>query len=69
MRHLRRLLASESDRDSLDDISSHSSLPAVVQPSGSRIGMASEKLYVFQRDALAEEVRDRRHVKRVRRKA
>lgn len=54
-----------SNRNPLDDVPGHLFLPAVVKPCRPRVGMAGQVLHVFQRHALGQQVRDRRHAERV----
>jgi len=39
----------ESDRDSLDDVSGYPALPAVVKPGRARVGVPGKVLHVFER--------------------
>ncbi len=57
------------NRDSLDDVPGHLSLSAVVKPGCPGIRVAGKILHVFERNALAEEIRDRCDSERVRRQS
>lgn len=47
------------DTDSFHNVASHLPLSPVIESSGSRIGMTSQVLNIFQSDALTEQVRNR----------
>ena len=49
-----------SDRNPLDDVAGDPPLPSVVEACRAWVGVASEKLDVFQWNALGEQIRDRR---------
>jgi len=55
----------QSNRDSFHDVSRHLSLSAIIKPCRPRIGMPSQVLHVFKRNALAEQVSDRCNSKRM----
>jgi len=55
-----------SNGNPLDDVTCYPALPSVVKTSGPWIGVAGQKLHVVQRNALLQQVGDRRRPKRMR---
>ena len=51
---LRIAETAQLDGDALNDITGHTPLSSVVEPGGSRIGVAGKVLNIFQRNALGE---------------
>jgi hypothetical protein len=62
-----RRVNSALDRDSFDDVSRDSLVPAIVESRRSRVGMTSEVLDIFKWNVLTQQIRDSRNAERMRR--